>query len=96
MSPPDRKRATALSYNQGGAQGAPKIVAQGQGLIADKILELARAAGVPIREDAALANALESLEIGMEIPEELYIAVAEALAWAYKLDRASRPRLKAS
>ena len=89
MSPPDRKRATALSYRQGG-EGAPKIVAQGQGLIADKILELARAAGVPIREDAALANALESLDIGMEIPEDLYVAVAEALAWAYKLDRASR------
>ena len=88
MSPPERKRATALSYKQGG-EGAPKIVAQGQGLIADKILELARAAGVPIREDAALANALESLEIGTEIPEDLYVAVAEALAWAYRLDRAS-------
>jgi flagellar biosynthesis protein len=93
MSPPERKRATAMSYRQGSGDGAPKIVAQGQGLIADKILELARAAGVPIREDAALANALESLEIGMEIPEDLYVAVAEALAWAYKLDKASRPRL---
>jgi flagellar biosynthesis protein len=89
MSQPERKRATALSYRQGN-DSAPKIVAQGQGLIADKILELARAAGVPVREDAALANALQSLEIGMEIPEDLYIAVAEALAWAYKLDRASR------
>jgi flagellar biosynthesis protein len=90
MSPPDRKRATAMSYRNGGGEGAPKIVAQGQGLIADKILELARAAGVPIREDAALANALASLEIGVEIPEDLYVAVAEALAWAYKLDRATR------
>ena len=96
MSPPERRRATAMSYNQASGQGAPKIVAQGQGLIADKILELARAAGVPIREDAALANALESLEIGLEIPEDLYVAVAEALAWAYKLDSATRARLKAS
>jgi flagellar biosynthesis protein len=89
MSPPERKRATALTYRSG-EDGAPKIVAQGQGLIAEKILELARAAGVPIREDAALVNALESLDIGMEIPEDLYVAVAEALAWAYRLDRASR------
>ena len=90
MSPPERKRATALSYRQGGDQSAPKIVAQGAGIIAEKILELARQAGVPIREDAALVNALESLEVGMEVPEDLYVAVAEALAWAYRLDVAAR------
>ena len=89
MSLPERKRATALSYRKGD-EAAPKILAQGQGLIADKILELAREAGVPIREDAALVNALESLDVGMEVPEDLYVAVAEALAWAYRLDRAAR------
>jgi flagellar biosynthesis protein len=88
MSPPDRKRATALHY--GGGDGAPKVVAAGQGLIAERILEIAAAAGVPIREDAALVNALSSLELGQEIPEELFVAVAEALAWAYRLDRAAR------
>jgi flagellar biosynthesis protein len=89
MSPRDeRRRATALHY--GGGEGAPKVVAQGQDLIADKILELARAAGVPIREDAALVNAMASLDIGQEIPEDLYVAVAEALAWAYRLDRKAR------
>ena len=89
MSLPDRKRATALSYNKGD-NAAPKIVAKGQGLIAEKILDLAREAGVPIREDAALVNALASLDVGVEVPEDLYVAVAEALAWAYRLDSAAR------
>lgn len=88
MSLPDRRRATALSY--GGGDSAPKVVAAGQDLVADRILEIAAAAGVPIREDAALVNALASLELGQEIPEDLFVAVAEALAWAYRLDRAAR------
>ena len=88
MSPSDRKRATALHY--AGGHGAPKVVATGQGVIAERILEIAAAAGVPIREDEALVNALASLELGEQIPEDLFIAVAEALAWAYRLDRAAR------
>jgi flagellar biosynthesis protein len=88
MSAPERKQATALHY--GGGDGAPRVVASGRGVIADRILEIAAAAGVPIREDAALVNALQSLELGQEIPEDLFVAVAEALAWAYRLDRASR------
>jgi len=90
MSAPDRRRASALSY--GPAQNAPKVVAAGQGLVAERILEIAAAAGVPIREDAALVNALSSLDLGQEIPEDLFVAVAEALAWAYRLDRAARGR----
>ncbi len=90
MSAPERRRASALSY--GPTQNAPKVVAAGQGLIADRILEIAAAAGVPIREDAALVNALSSLDLGQEIPEDLFVAVAEALAWAYRLDRAARGR----
>jgi len=90
MSAPDRRRASALSY--GPTQNAPKVVAAGQGLVAERILEIAAAAGVPIREDAALVNALSSLDLGQEIPEDLFVAVAEALAWAYRLDRAARGR----
>lgn len=88
MSVPERKRATALHYD--GGHPAPKVVATGQGLVAERILEIAAAAGVPIRQDAALVNALASLELGQEIPEDLFIAVAEALAWAYRLDRKAR------
>lgn len=89
MSTP--KRAAALRYEHGG--GTPKVTATGRGLIAEKILEEAKRAGVPIREDKALAEALAGLELGKEVPEDLWVAVAQALAWAYRLDlRASTPR----
>lgn len=92
--PPRRRSATALSY---GGSGAPRVVASGHGLIAERILEQAAAAGVPVREDAALATALAALELEREIPEALYAAVAEALAWAYALDaRAAAGRPPAS
>jgi flagellar biosynthesis protein len=85
------QRAAALRYDNQGA-GAPTVVASGRGVIAEKILEAARAAGVPIREDALLAEALSALDVGTEIPAELYTAVAEALVWAYGLARTSPDR----
>jgi flagellar biosynthesis protein len=57
--------------------------------VAEKIVAAAREAGVPVREDRLLAEALAALELGTEVPEELYKAVAEALVWAYKLARRS-------
>jgi flagellar biosynthesis protein len=81
--PPKRRRATALHYE---GAGAPKVVATGSGRIAERIVELAREAGIAIREDAALAEALSKLELNRDIPEDLYSAVAETLAWAYALD----------
>ena len=83
-TPEKRRRATALRYE---GTGAPKVAASGQGYIADRIVEVARENGVPIRQDAALAEALAALELDTEIPEDLYVAVAEAIAWAYSLDR---------
>ncbi len=89
---PPRKRATALRYEAGRDQ-APKVVASGGGLIADRILEEAERNGVPVRRDAALVQALAGLELGHQVPEELWGAVAETLAWAYGLDaRAARTR----
>jgi flagellar biosynthesis protein len=82
------RRAAALKYEGG---EAPKVVASGRGLIADRILEEAREAGVPIRSDTALTEALAALDIGQDVPEELWQAVAETLAWAYRLElRAGR------
>ena len=81
--PDPRRRADALHY---GGTGAPKLVAQGRGLLADRIVAAAREAGVPVRQDAALSEALSKLDLGHEIPEALYTAVAEALVWAYRLD----------
>lgn len=61
------------------------MVATGNDLVAEKIIEAAREAGIPLREDPALAEALSTLELEQDIPPELYKAVAEALAWAYSL-----------
>src|SRR5215470_14321191 len=82
--PPKRRRATALSYEQG--QHAPRVTATGVGLVADRILAAARESGIPVRHDPALAEALAKLELGADVPEELWTAVAETLAWAYRLD----------
>jgi flagellar biosynthesis protein len=90
---PDEKprRATALRYTDDA--DAPEVVATGAGEIAKKIVAAAEEAGVPVRRDAALVEALGKLDVGQAIPAELYVAVAEALVWAYRLDaKASRRR----
>jgi flagellar biosynthesis protein len=86
-----RRRATALRYVEG--SDAPEVVATGAGEIARKILAAAEEAGVPVRQDPALVEALGKLDVGQAIPPELYVAVAEALVWAYRLDaKAARGR----
>ena len=86
MSKPERpRRAAALRYDKEHAS-APKVVAAGAGLIADRIVEIAREQGVPVREDPALAEALVRLELEQEIPSDLFVAVAEVLVWAYGLE----------
>ena len=82
--PPPRQRAAALHYEHG--EHAPKVTAVGAGLVAERIIEAAKQAGVPVRSDPALAEALAKLELGTDVPEALWVAVAEALAWAYRLD----------
>jgi flagellar biosynthesis protein len=81
------RRAAALRYDAGSDQ-APRVVAAGSGVVAERILAEARAAGVPVRDDAALAEALAGLDLGAQVPESLYRAVAESLAWAYRLENA--------
>jgi flagellar biosynthesis protein len=78
----------ALSYQEG--EHAPRVTATGSGLVAERILTAAREAGVPVREDPALARALAALELGAEVPQALWAAVAETLAWAYRLDAQAR------
>ena len=88
MPKPPPKRAIALSYEQG--QHAPQVTATGTGLMAERILAAAREAGVPVRNDPALAQALSALELGSDVPPPLWTAVAETLAWAYRLDAKAR------
>jgi flagellar biosynthesis protein len=78
----------ALSYQEG--EHAPRVTATGSGLVAERILAAAREAGVPVREDPALARALAALELGAEVPQALWAVVAETLAWAYRLDAQAR------
>lgn len=89
---PDR-RAAALSYEPSAAQAgrAPRLVAKGQGFVADEIIERARAAGVPVHESRELVSLLLQLDLDAHIPPALYVAVAEVLAWVYRLERRAAP-----
>ena len=81
--------AIALSYQQG--MSAPLVVAKGQDLVAQRIKEIAREARVPIIENKPLARAIyAAVQIGDAIPQELYQAVAEVLAYVYRLKHARR------
>jgi len=75
-----------LKYEHG-EDTAPRLVAKGRGELAEKIIEIAKANGVPVREDKQLVELLSSLELYQEIPQELYKAVAEILAFIYALNR---------
>jgi len=80
----NRKKAAALQYRRG-IDSAPTLVAKGRGLVAEKILAIAREQGIPIREDHAMVEILSTLGLYEEIPPELYKAVAEILAFIYKM-----------
>jgi flagellar biosynthesis protein len=74
--------AVALHYEK---PGAPRVVAKGRGETGQRIIEIARAHGVPIEGNAALAEALAQVELDDEIPESLYRAVAEVLVFILKM-----------
>jgi flagellar biosynthesis protein len=82
-----RQLAVALHYDQ---LGAPRVVAKGKGSIGDKIIEIAKANNIPIQENEVLAGALSNVELGDEIPAELYKAVAEVLIFVLRLTGRAR------
>ncbi len=84
-----RQLAVALGY-QPGENRAPAVLARGWGLLAENILETAREHGVPVREDADLAEVLSRLDVGAEVPDELYEAIAELLAFLYRMNSGLR------
>ena len=85
-----RKKAVALKYDAEKA-GAPKIVAKGAGHLADRIIEVAREHDIHLHEDPDLVTVLSKLEIQTEIPDQLYRAIAEILAFLYQLNKAASP-----
>ena len=75
---------------------APQVTAAGKGYVAEKIIETAQAAGVPIYRDEALAGTLNRLQVGDMIPRELYEVVAEVLAFVMSVDREGERYRRAS
>lgn len=80
----ERALAVALAYAPGDA--APKVVAKGKGLIAEEIINRARSHGVYVHESPELVTLLLQVDIDEHIPPQLYVAVAELLAWLYRVE----------
>jgi flagellar biosynthesis protein len=85
MKPEKPSQAVALRYERT-KDRAPRVVAKGRGAVAESIIARAREHGVPLHEDANLAATLSALDLETEIPPELYRAVAEVLAFLYRLN----------
>ncbi len=86
------KQAVALTYKPDNPDAAPVVAASGKGFVADRILELAEAEGVPVRRDADLVELLSATDIGDEIPIEAFIAVAEVLRYVYNQNGGGPPK----
>ena len=84
-------KAVALKYDNKNDH-APKVIAKGRGDVAEKIIEIANAHHLPLYEDKNLVQILDALELETEIPPELYRAVAEVLAFVYRLNR--KPKIE--
>jgi flagellar biosynthesis protein len=89
MKKKERTVAAALTYDTR-KDAAPKVIAKGQGTIAEKIIELAKKNNVPIKSDPGLVQILSKLDIDEQIPVELYKAVAKILAFVYSANNRYR------
>jgi len=93
MSPTQKadpaREAIALAYRQ--TDAAPRVVAKGKGLVAEQIIAKAREHGVFVHESPELVALLTQVDIDEHIPPQLYLAVAELLAWLYRLENGENP-----
>lgn len=80
INPPDI--AVALNYD---GSNAPRVMAKGRGRTAEQIIDLAKEHNIPLHTDVVLVDVLSKIPLGDEIPRELYLAVAEVIAFAYLL-----------
>lgn len=89
-----RRHAAVLAYAQRDVDrgAAPRVVAKGQGRLADEIIARARAAGLPVHESRELVALLMQVDLDAHIPPALYVAVAEVLAWVYRLEQRAQPK----
>lgn len=96
MPEPERDnipKAVAITYDEQGNK-APKVVAKGTGIIAGNIIKQAKEHGIPVYQNKTLTGMLMAVELDREIPPELYQAVAEVLAYIYRLDQQAGKRAK--
>ncbi len=92
MTTRDRqKKAVALQY-QPKLDNAPKVIAKGKGQVAEKIIEIARKHNIYIQNDPDLIEVLSQLDLNQEIPSDLYIVIAELLAFVYSLNSGEKLR----
>ncbi len=83
----------ALKYDRE-SMPAPRVVAKGRGLVADRLIDLARKNGIPIVEDKLLVDVLDSLNVNQDIPGELYQVIAEILVAVYRAESAKKDKPK--
>lgn len=83
-----KKQAVALQYNEENV--APRVIAKGQGYVAENILNAAKKNSVPIYQNKTLTSMLMAVDIDREIPPALYTAVAEILAYVYRMDQKTK------
>lgn len=88
-TPKKSQMAVALAYRS--HEAAPRVVAQGRGMIAQAIIERAKQHGVFVHESEELVGLLMQVELDQQIPPQLYLAVAELLAWLYRLEHGESP-----
>ena len=88
--PAERCAAVALAYAEN--DPAPRVVAKGRGLMAQAIIERAREAGVYVHDSPELVGLLMQVDLDRHIPPQLYVAMAEVLAWLYRLEQRAAPQ----
>ena len=93
MKKKELEKAVAILYDSQ-RSSSPKVVATGQGEVAKRIIETAREAGVHIQEDANLVELLSKIDLGANIPTELYQTVAEVLAFVYQVNDKFKEKIK--
>ncbi len=82
-------KAVALGYDRAEDQ-APRVLAKGQGLLAERIQSLALEHDIPVMQDSQIIDNLINVELNQEIPEELFVAVAQILAFIYRLEQKNK------
>lgn len=83
---PDNKRPQAIAIKYDERTAAPRVVAKGYGTLAETIIQTAKDNGLYVHESAELVGVLMKLDLDQQIPPELYVAIAELLAWLYQLE----------